>query len=382
MPRLSDNDIKTLIADGGVFAISIYTAVFDGKQKTFQNAVLQRLDQFHQRDIRVVFVDVIAREMKAHLYDDAIETQRALKKALRTHNNRWRREAPEGEIADLLIDADAKTFAQAEFEVFLEHVNGEVIAASDTPNAVESVFDRYFAEEPPFGSADKRKSEFPDAFALLRLEALAADECRKLICVSPDNGWIDFALHSDHLICVARLEDALALFNAADQHVADAIVERWRQGDGGGFIEEVSRAFEYRLDDLDFEIDGHADVMFEAEPLSAALQYVDPQSIGQPTVIAVDGETVTFTVRVEALVGFEALFSFYVTDSIDKDDVSLGSEEAYVEKTLPFDLTITADRSLEDGPIFHEVEVAKRRFEVDFGYVEAFPNEDPTHEKY
>lgn len=382
MPQFSDDDIKNLIADGDVFAISIDTAVFDGKQKTFHNAVLQRLDQFHQRDVRVVFVDIIAQEMKSHLRDDAIEAQRALKKALRSHNKRWRRETSSSEAADLLINADATDFAQAEFDAFRQHVNGDEIAAGETPDAVMKVFDRYFAESPPFGAADKRKSEFPDAFALLRLEALADEEGRKLICVSPDNGWLDFASQSDHLICVPRLEDALALFNAADQHVADAIVERWRQSDGGDFIEDISRAFEYRLDDLDFDIDGHADILFEAEPLSAALQYVLPDKIGPPTVIAVNGETVTFTVRVDALVGFEALFSFYVTDSVDRDDVSLGSEEAYVERTLPFELTITADRSLEDGPEFHEVEVAKKRFEVDFGYVEAFPNEDPTHEKY
>ena len=260
-----------IIASGGVFAISIDTAVFDGKQKTFQNAILRRLDQFHQRDIRVIFVDIIAKEMKAHLRDDAIETQRALKKELRTHNKRWRRDIPDGEIADLLIEADAKAFARAEFDAFLQYINGEEIAAGETPDAVQKVFDRYFAESPPFGAADKRKSEFPDAFALLRLEELASNEGRKLMCVSPDNGWLDFASQSDHLICVPQIEEALALFNAADQHVADAIVERWRQGEGGEFVEDISRAFEYRLDDLDFDIDGHADIMFEAEPLSAAL---------------------------------------------------------------------------------------------------------------
>ncbi len=173
MPRLSDDQIKTLIAEGGVFAISIDTAVFDGKLKSFQNAVLRRLDQFQERDIHFVIVDVIAEEMKAHLRDEAVETQRALKKALRAHSNRWRREAPEGEGAALLIDADAAKFAQAEIDEFLAHVHGEVIRVGDTPNAVTKIFDRYFAEEPPFGSADKRKSEFPDAFALLRLRGRA-----------------------------------------------------------------------------------------------------------------------------------------------------------------------------------------------------------------
>ena len=53
---------------------------------------------------------------------DAIETQRALRKALRTHNKRWRRDTPDGEIADLLIEADAKAFAQVEFDAFLQYI--------------------------------------------------------------------------------------------------------------------------------------------------------------------------------------------------------------------------------------------------------------------
>lgn len=382
MPVLSEDDIKAAIADGKVFAISIDTAVFDGKQKTFSNAVLQKLDQFHARDIRVVFADVVVKEMIAHLRDDALETQRALRKALRAHSNRWKRDAPEGEGASLLLYADAATFAQAEFDAFLKHVSGEVVAASGVPDAVETVLGRYFAEEPPFGAADKRKSEFPDAFALLSLEAFGAEHGGLVLCVAPDKGWVEFIAKSDHLVCVDRLETALALFNAADQHLADAIVQKWRECEGGEFIDEVASAFEYRLDDLDFDVDGHADVSFEAEPLGASLQYVDPQSLGQPTVIAVDGETVTFTVGVQARIGFEASFSFFVFDSVDRDEVSLGSETAYVEDTLPFQLTITADRDLKDGPVFHEVEVEKKRISVDFGYVEAFPNEDPTHEKY
>ena len=53
-----------------------------------------------------------------------------------------------------------------------------------------------------------------------------------------------------------------------------------------------------------------------------------------------------------------------------------------MENTLEFDLTITADRSLDTGLKFYEAEVAKEGFAVDFGYVEAFPNDNPAHEKY
>ncbi len=382
MPKLSTDEIKAWIAAGRVFAISIDTAVFDGKQKTFQNAALRSLSQFQERDVSVVFVDIIAEEMKAHLRDAAAETQRVLKKALRAHSIRWRRKPLEGEETSLLLAATADDFAQAEFNEFFKFVNGLMISAGDGPDVVQKIFRRYFAEEPPFGSADKRKSEFPDAFALDRLEAFAAEKGKALICVSPDNGWIEYTNQSDHLISVSQLDDALALFNAADQHIADEIVESWRRTEKGEFIDEIYRAVEYRLDDLDFDIDGHSDLYFEAEPLSAFLRDIPQLRIGSPTILAVDGETVTFTIRVVAIVEFEASFSFYVKDGFDREYVRLGTEAAISEETILFDLTVKAARSLKDGPVFHEVEVARKRFSVDFGYVEVFPNEDPTHEKY
>ena len=79
---------------------------------------------------------------------------------------------------------------------------------------------------------------------------------------------------------------------------------------------------------------------------------------------------------------FGASFRFYIRDGIDRDNVNLGSEEAYIEKTLPFSLTITADRDVDDGFVFHDISAIKETLEIDFDYVEAFPNEDPTHEKY
>ena len=67
MPTLSNDQVKAAIADGDVFAISIDTTVFDAKQNNFQNAVLLCLDQFHQRDIRVVIADVACPRISVHL---------------------------------------------------------------------------------------------------------------------------------------------------------------------------------------------------------------------------------------------------------------------------------------------------------------------------
>ena len=62
----------------------------------------------------------------------------------------------------------------------------------------------------------------------------------------------------------------------------------------------------------------HSDLDFEAEPIEAVLQYVDREKIGLPTAIAADADTITFTVSVEALISFSAVFKFFVMDTLTK----------------------------------------------------------------
>ena len=76
------------------------------------------------------------------------------------------------------------------------------------------------------------------------------------------------------------------------------------------------------------------------------------------------------------------MFYFSVFDGIDKEMVHLGSEEAEKEEELPLNLTITARREFDEIPVFEEVELSSRSISVDFGYVQAFPDDDPTDPKY
>ena len=96
----------------------------------------------------------------------------------------------------------------------------------------------------------------------------------------------------------------------------------WRSGAAPHLVEEVERAFEYRLDDADFHSVGDAGLHFDSDPISAVMQWVDLNTASDPVVIAADDETVTFTINVEAVVAFEANFSFYVEDSIDRDSAA------------------------------------------------------------
>jgi hypothetical protein len=80
----------------------------------------------------------------------------------------------------------------------------------------------------------------------------------------------------------------------------------WKKGLASELDSEVERAFEYRLDDVDFDADGSSPFDFDGEPISAVMQCIQLETASAPVVIAADDHAVTFTVNVKALVAFEA----------------------------------------------------------------------------
>jgi hypothetical protein len=56
------------------------------------------------------------------------------------------------------------------------------------PNmSLEGVLDDYFEQRPPF--SEKKKSEFPDAFAAAALEAWCKKKSEKILVISGDGDW-------------------------------------------------------------------------------------------------------------------------------------------------------------------------------------------------
>ncbi|MDO9639384.1 MAG: PIN domain-containing protein [Pseudotabrizicola sp.] len=384
MPSMTREQLVAAIAADRFGAISIDTTVFDSKQCNFRNAALRSLSQFKDSAIQVVVVDFIASEMLAHLEEKAVTTQRTLKSAVRQQNLRWHRTQPEGEADALRLTSSATEFARTELDSFSDHVGVQFLAASDTPDAMQEMFRRYFAEEPPFGTSDTRKYEFPDAAALLRLEFFAKQSKSLVLCIAQDKSWQDFAKTSEYLVTEYPLEEVLAVFSeaAAHQDLAHEIVRIWKSGEAPDFAQHVTDAIAERLELADFEIEADSGPQFEAHPYSADLVDIDLTSLTPPLVLAATDTTVTFSIRLKVTAEFSASFEFYAWDGIDRESISLGSEIAQTTDEITLTLTIIAERDVSDGIDYEEVEVSYTPFTVDFGYVEAFPGEDPTHEKY
>lgn len=381
MPILEDGEITARISDGGISAITIDTAIFDRYGCNLRYPLLRKLDQFQGGNVSVIISEIVVGEVQAHIARDAAETQRTLKSAINAHRKRWNLTSADATPpVAFRANSDPLAAADAQLVEYVGAIGGEIVPASHPATVPAEVLRRYFATEPPFEAGEKKKHEFPDAFALLSLEAWAAQRGALLLCVSADKGWRDFAAQSPHLVWVDDLNNALSFFNESGRTLAEQIVARLRAGTAADILAAIENAFEYRLDDHDYHIEAWSSLEFEAEPIAAALQTIDWDGASQPVVIAADDDSVTFTIKLTAKVGFDAMFSYHHYDSFDRDYTSIGSEKEYVEHDIEFELALEVSRA--DEPEVYAAEIAKRHFEVSFGEIEPFRHDDPTHERY
>src|SRR5262249_33691704 len=112
---------------------------------------------------------------------------------------------------------DTTALAQARLNAFFDAIGARIIPFETV--TVSKLLDLYFAPAPPFSASGKKKSEFPDAIALLSLETWARTKGKRILAVSADKDWITFAEQCDHIDVVPKLENGLAKLQ---EHIEEA----------------------------------------------------------------------------------------------------------------------------------------------------------------
>lgn len=111
-----------------------------------------------------------------------------------------------------------------QFEVYFEQAKFEKIEIDGV--SVEDVFKSYFSGIPPF--SEKKKNEFPDAFALLAIQKAAKDKNKVICVVSEDSDWEKFCTStgSTYLTYFKTVDDLLQNINKlTDPDVFDECYE-------------------------------------------------------------------------------------------------------------------------------------------------------------
>jgi hypothetical protein len=373
MPLLSDAELEKLVDDGRIVGLTLDTTEFFHLGYDFDRKSLQALSQFRTTNIRVVFSQVILNEVRADVRDEIAGKAEKLQAGINQYLKAWRSDRDRQEAMESLgIGRDPSVRAGELVDAFVAQIGATEVPV-DNGQTVRELHDLYFAMRPPFSSKPDKKSEFPDAMALLSLERWAKDEGGILLVVSNDGDWASFAQQSEHLVCMTKYGPALSLFNRDDRVFAARVAAHSKAGLATMLDDRVASELERLIEDWEF--DAQTPYYFDAETeFSDLLGW----RLADDTfdVLASDADSVTLSFTVEAEARFGASFTFSVRDGIDRDYVTIGGARPRTEETFKVDIVATLVREDADNPEVIEIESEASTLHVDFGYVDLDYDQD------
>ena len=231
------------------------------------------------------------------------------------------------EVKDKFYDLPSSSdLCEMQVDKFLNESKAVVVDADDHIN-VSDVLECYFDASPPFHHDNPKKNEFPDAIALLSLEAWAMDEETELVVVSRDADWAAFCNESDRLHLVKDLATALALFQTPDEAVRSLIEEL--RGMLNDPASEIFSRIEEEIRNFDWASHVTSDIesQFQCEEDDSEVELRKCEFVDGPKAIVVtdiDEEAVSIIFAIQVEGEYTANFSFQKWDSVDRDYISMG----------------------------------------------------------
>ena len=362
-------------------ALTIDTNIITQNAYNLEHGILGQLSQFSGSPFQFVLSDIIVSETRRHviarnqaLIDKCQASLRHLvSSSLTTNQNVTTVQT----IFQNLKSAEEA--ANDDLESFFARTGAEIIPVSGAD--MQELTNLYFGAKAPFEESGKKKNEFPDAIALLSLEAWADENDKRLLVISNDGGWHDYAKTSKRIDVESDLAKALGEFQ---RHTVAStlILNSFLEGVTAGEHEDIKALIEGQLAD---QIDG-AEIELEA---SSYLSFdVQVEGIGVNDVsfaitngiydyhlVRIDGDDIVAKINVNLDVSASGLFSFYTVDSIDKDYVPLGDCSVPIDTKLDVSILVTINVDHEETPPFWEVETVELisvDSSLDFGDVVPF----------
>lgn len=381
---------KAMLLDGTIGAISVDTCIFAANDYRLDKGVLKLLEQFKDNAFVLVFSEITVKEIRNHIAMHSEEAKIKLRSALRDVGKYWQEQAgKEATIIDSLIGSDAaKELANKKLKDFVTRCGASLIVAKSILD-IDELLKMYFDLQPPFESSAEKKSEFPDAIALLSLEAWSKKQGKATLFVTKDKGCKRFCDGSDHLYAVDSLTDALSLIQQRDAHLSilcttleDAIIS----GNYPDLIDRIESAIAGDIYSIDWIPEADASFYYDSELEDIVLiSATFDGAHGQPKFSIVDYRddmlVVQATVQIE--VAASCNFSFSVKDGFDHDMVHIGDSSVSRKQSVKVDVLLTFETPIVENTEIVEIDLVYGRRTIDFGSVEPdYGDEDPNSEYY
>jgi len=374
------DELKNLVRAGQFGAITLDTSIFDAQGLKLESGLLKQLEQFRYSSTKLVISEIVKEEILSHLTEKTKDAKREIEKSLKQARDYWQVEDCDIEEIKKQIfgSREVQEIVAERFNRFIEVTSLEIIEAQDYL-IVSDLIQKYFQSEPPFSETGKKKNEFPDAIALISLEAWANKNNTKVIVVTSDNDWKSFCKSSERLCISDDFAGALGLFQLQDaDDICRYLSEKYELGDLENVKEAILDALECKIYDFNIYPETESSYSYEEEITEIQVNGFQLKSLESPNIVFrpvnFDDDSLTVESRLSVDVNVECSFSFSVYDSIDKEDVGIGGNTVNTQADLEVEILITFVGDL--SKIGAEVEVddveieIKTPVSIDFGFVD------------
>jgi hypothetical protein len=359
-------------------AITLDSNIFHHNGFYLEGGMLGQLSQFREGSAQFVLSEIVVREVHKYLKIEAKQAKDALSQALKASSKNATLPTNALEAVKAAHDA-ARTpeeSAKTRLKAFETETGLEVVPAHDAN--MKELIKRYFTPLAPFEGSGKKKNEFPDAIALLTLEAWAKAKGKKILAISKDEGWAAFAKDSEYIDVEPDLAAALQkLQEHAEQakaHVA-TLLKLMDAGQKPDLLQQIIEGVADAVGELEVEPDASSAYHFETE--LATMTYRDmsfrqADSLYDFNIVQTGKDKIVAKVGLSIKAEAQADFSLAVWDSIDKDYVSMGSASAETEVDFEAAALITFEGDFSAAPPavdVPELELVDAINSVDFGEV-------------
>lgn len=360
-------------------ALCIDTCIYEAHGFAFEKGLLKQLEQFAVIPVTLLIPEIVHHELERHLADQVRTAQSNVQRAIRIASKALSVSEQELKIAELiLLGQGNQKLSSGRLTAFYDRTKAELVPASAA--AMASLVQMYFAGQPPFETSGNKKAEFPDAIALLSLEAWAASSCRRVLVVTADNGWRDFCKDSRFLDSVSVLADALAHFQP--HNFAAALIAELgtllASRHSGGIVDEIRDAIALAVDHTVVQAEASSTYALDERYVGATyLQHeFHHDRRGEPEIHLIRVTTDGIVIQLSATVSCEvtAEYSLSLTDW----ERPIGSKKVATAKEFDADIVISLVGDLSRGLSGAHVE----RIEVE-GYLDPveFTDIDPDPER-
>lgn len=336
---------------------SIDTNLIQAAGYNFAQGALHQLPNQLPKSIGLQLPEIVVKEIVKHRMESVQKAHKNLQGAADDLQRLTKMDASEvrSSVEKLnVIEAASQQFTQQVHD-YAAQCRGAILPTAGA-DAVTSLFADYFAQRPPFGLSEKKKSEFPDAMCLWQLEQYANDNDTIGIVASDDKGWQQYAAESKALYCAGSIDELTELFAATHEH-ADSIKTKIAASvnDAGSPLgAALAHALNQHIGSSQWDAsEMYTGSAYRVEPETYDANVAEYSIDGDASVWSVKGEPTTWivelTVRVKANVDLSV--EFFAWDSIDKEEMSLGAQNFTAEQDVEVEVFLTcSDVHLETEP--------------------------------